>query len=261
MFPGQEMTIACFATPSPGLHRIDTYDASVSISAKKVMITDAAYKAEIVESTIKNVGPDSKGVLGQLKKLNAFLASNGVKEVVALDQYKQYLITSDISKLGVAKLTATKTPAFFEGRALIAGNVCVNRLHGIIYPSFELNGVTQGVTPPPQIDVTETLSTSETMTIGGEAINTPINVSVAAGWIGEKPAEPTSTTNPTAPTTQPGGTIVDGPVPTPGSVIVPPGGNTVVPIINKPTPIVTPTPGTVTPTTPVPTTPPNTFGL
>lgn len=266
MFPGQEMTIACFATPLPGLHRIDTYDASVSISAKKVMITDAAYKSDIVESTIKNVGPDSKGVLGQLKKLNAFLASNGVKEVVTLDQYKQYLITGDISKLGVAKLTAIKAPAFFEGRALIAGNVCVNRLHGIIYPTFELNGVTQGITPPPQIDVTETVSSSETTTIGGEAINTPINVSVAVGWIGDKPTEPTSTPpgTTTGPATQPGGEIVDGPVPTPGSVVVPPGGTTVVPILDKPTPVVTPVPAPtpITPTpTPAPTTPSNPFGI
>lgn len=265
MFPGQEMTIACFATPSPGLHRIDTYDASVSISAKKVMITDAGYKSDIVESTIKNVGPDSKGVLGQLKKLNTFLASNGVKEVVTLDQYKQYLITSDISKLGVAKLTSIKAPAFFEGRALIAGNVCVNRLHGIIYPTFELNGVTQGVTPPPQIDITETVSSSETTTIGGEAINTPINVSIATGWIGDKPVD-TTTTPPgttTGPTTQPGGDIVDGPVPTPGSVVVPPGGNTVVPILDKPTPVVTPAPSgpTTTPTPPTTTPPPNPFGI
>jgi len=189
MFPGQEMTIACFSTPRLGLHRIDTFDASVVVSTKKVDITDAAYKAEIVDSTLKFVGPDTKGVLGQLKKLNLFLSSNEVKEPVTLAQYRDYLITGDISKLGVEKLTANKAPAFFEGRALIAGNVCVNRLHGIIYPTFSINGKSQGIVPPPQIDATETVSTTETITTGGEAINTPVNVSLAAGLVGDRKEE------------------------------------------------------------------------
>lgn len=38
-------------------------------------------------------------------------------------------------------------PKVFEGRAMIAGNVCLNRLYGIIYPSFMLGGIPQQVPP------------------------------------------------------------------------------------------------------------------
>lgn len=55
LFPGQEMTVSCFSTPKGGLHRVDTYDASVSISKNNyVKISDAEYKRQIVDATLKS---------------------------------------------------------------------------------------------------------------------------------------------------------------------------------------------------------------
>jgi hypothetical protein len=57
-----------------------------------------------------------------------------------LEQYKEYLVTGNVSKLGISGLTETKKPIFFEGRAMIQGNVCINRIHGIGYPVLGFPG-------------------------------------------------------------------------------------------------------------------------
>lgn len=66
------MTVSCFATPRNGLHRIDTYDASVSVSSKIVVVEDASLKAQLYESTLKST-IDKRGIIAQVAKLNAYL--------------------------------------------------------------------------------------------------------------------------------------------------------------------------------------------
>ena len=66
------MTVSCFATPLNGPHRIDTYDASVSVSSKIVVVEDASLKAQLYESTLKST-IDKRGILAQVAKLNAYL--------------------------------------------------------------------------------------------------------------------------------------------------------------------------------------------
>jgi len=55
---------------------------------------------------------------------------------------------------------------------MIAGNVCLNRLHGIVYPLFSLAGATQQVENVPTVDVaySTVLDTPEVLTtqdVGG----------------------------------------------------------------------------------------------
>lgn len=91
-----------------------------------------------------------------------------------MDQYKKYLVSGDMADLGVSGLQAQsgKDPKVFEGRAMIAGNVCLNRLHGIVYPLFALAGAVQQAESIPTVDVaySTTLDTPEVLTtqdVGG----------------------------------------------------------------------------------------------
>jgi hypothetical protein len=66
------MTVSCFATPLKGLHRIDTYDASVSVSSKVVVVEDVRLKEQLLASTL-NSTTDKRGILAQVGKLNTYL--------------------------------------------------------------------------------------------------------------------------------------------------------------------------------------------
>jgi hypothetical protein len=66
------MTVSCFATPLNGLHRIDTYDASVSVSSKIVEVTNSHLKGELFDATLRSTA-DAKGIRAQVAKLNTFL--------------------------------------------------------------------------------------------------------------------------------------------------------------------------------------------
>lgn len=144
IFSGQEMTISCFATPKWGLHRLDTYNGSVMMSNKNVIIEDPGYKKQIIEATFENTAKD-KGLYNQTKRLNQFLKAQGRTEMITPEQYKQYLINGNIDALWVSGLQVQsgKEMKIFEGRAMISGNICLNRLHGIVYPLFSLTGVVQ----------------------------------------------------------------------------------------------------------------------
>lgn len=143
LFPGQSMTIASFTTPKGGLHRIDTYDGSVTMSSKTNLITEQTEKASIIRAILSNTSEKS-GVQKNLKDLNSQL-----KLDIKMNQYITYLASGKIKDLGVPGLILQpgKEPKVFEGRAMIAGNVCLNRLYGIVYPAFTLGGVTQEVAP------------------------------------------------------------------------------------------------------------------
>lgn len=66
------MTVSCFATPLNGLHRIDTYDASVSVSSKIVVVENSTLKEQLFASTL-NSTTDKRGIRAQVAKLNAYL--------------------------------------------------------------------------------------------------------------------------------------------------------------------------------------------
>ncbi len=115
IFPNQDKTISCFSTPLGGLHRIDTYDNNVTVSSKTVLIDDEAGRSQIFDATLKTT-VETKGILAQVAKLNTYLGARGA---VTVEQYKAYLVSGDVSKLGVAGLKEEKKPVFFEARAMI----------------------------------------------------------------------------------------------------------------------------------------------
>ena len=53
-YPEQAMTITSFATPKGGLHRLDTYDGSVTMSNKRVEITDTSEKLSVIHAILAN---------------------------------------------------------------------------------------------------------------------------------------------------------------------------------------------------------------
>lgn len=148
--------MACFATPLGGAHRLDTYDGSVSIMGKTELVKTSTEKEAILR-VIRNNTTESKGLGAHLAGLNTFLAG---KATVNMDQYIAYLASGDITKLGVPGLNVQpgKEPKVFEGRAMIAGNVCLNRLYGVVYPAFVFGSAAQEVVPPVSMDMSTSLN-------------------------------------------------------------------------------------------------------
>lgn len=168
VYQGQEMTIACFATPKGGAHRLDTYDGSVTVNKPKT-ITNTSEKLSIIQG-ISDHTAKTAGVEQQLNKLNEFIRANKGQDVsvVSKENYIKYLAYGDINMLGVPglELQTGKEPKVFEGRAMIAGNVCLNRLYGIVYPAFTLNKVSQEVTTAMSVPLND-LSVETTQSVAG----------------------------------------------------------------------------------------------
>ncbi|MDD2892140.1 MAG: hypothetical protein PHQ95_04190 [Candidatus Gracilibacteria bacterium] len=212
LFPNQEMTIACFSTPidfetkKKGAHRLDTYDGSVTVMSKTALVTDPAQKESIIRAILANTS-EKKAVQYQLDKLNSLIQGKGV---VTMDAYISYLISGDINILGVSGLSLQpgKESRVFEGRAMIAGNVCLNRLFGITYPSFSPQGM-DSVVAMDAVAVLNKLSTKATVSALG--INT-------IGAAANRAANGSST--PAISTTGGGGNA--------GGNITPPAGNPVI---------------------------------
>lgn len=169
----KRMTIACIATPKGAAARLDTYDASVSMSNKIEMITDEAERRDVIKAIHKSV-TETKGIEAELKNLNGFIKESSPKSAdVTIDQYINYLVSGNIQDLGNIpglKLVKGKGPQVFEGRAMIAGNVCINRLYGITYPSFTINSTTQTGAPVVSVDsstVLNEVNVATTTTDGG----------------------------------------------------------------------------------------------
>lgn len=117
------------------------------------------YKNQIIDATLKDSGKG--GIKSQFDKLNTFLEKNGKAKIENIQKYVDYLKTGEIGKLGVPELQVQKGKEMrvFEGRAMVAGNVCMNRMHGIVYPAFELtDGGRQGIPPVGTMDATAQLN-------------------------------------------------------------------------------------------------------
>lgn len=156
VYPDQAITVSVFATPKGGQHRIDSFDGSIALSQKQAKIADGEYRNQLIDAIAKSSG--NGGVKSQVDKLNTFLTKNKKKEVT-LEQYVQFLKDGNINSLRVAELSVQKgkETQVFEGRSMIAGNVCMNRTVGIAYPLFELSipgqrSVAQPVGPAASMD-------------------------------------------------------------------------------------------------------------
>ena len=153
-FVGQSMTLSVFATPSviengkkkTGVHRIDTMDGSIAMSKQYVSIEKGEYRNQIIDATLKSTS-DRVAIYEQVSKFNNFLQSQWAKNIT-VEQYVDYLKSGDTAVFGIEWLVADKTAKVFEGRAMIAGNVCMNRMHGIIYPQFSIR-TPKGLIPQP----------------------------------------------------------------------------------------------------------------
>lgn len=144
LFPGQEMTLSVFATPKTGdgktwSHRIDSMDGSFAVHEKIVPVA-WDYKNQIIDATSGLIKNEKKAILGQVGKLNEFLRANKITQEVSPENYIKYLKSDNIANLWVPwlMLQPGKGTKVFEARAMIAGNICMNRTHGIIYPLFQL---------------------------------------------------------------------------------------------------------------------------
>lgn len=128
------------------------------MSQKYVELSDA-YKNQVIDATLNDSGKG--GIRSQFDKLNAFLKENNKTQIDGIQKYVDYLKTGYISKLGVPELQLQdgKGTKVFEGRAMVAGNVCMNRMHGIVYPAFQLaDGDRQAITPVGTMDATAQLN-------------------------------------------------------------------------------------------------------
>lgn len=54
-----------------------------------------------------------------------------------------------------------KETQIFEGRAMISGNVCMNKIYGIVYPLFSFSGSSQKADMVPVVDVAYTTPLNE----------------------------------------------------------------------------------------------------
>jgi hypothetical protein len=235
--PGQAMTVSVFATPLGGYHRIDNFDGSVAMSQ---MI--AEYKWTEGSSIIDHVAKTSGkwGIEAQVVKLNTFLKSQGINTAINTAKYVEYLKNGDITKLWVPRLGIQegKWTKVFEGRAMIAGNVCMNRIFGIGYPAFSLRPidggtpVLQGIEAVGSVDYTAQLN-AQWLTVGESAIGlsplgilSKINQNKSASWSQKSDAWGGNTTGwqngpgtngPGGPSTPP----VSPPTPPSGPIVVP----------------------------------------
>lgn len=167
---GQEVTAVQFMTPvdrsSPKninksratLHRVSVHDGSFAVSEKTAVVSDEARKRQIIE-WILNSSDESRWIQNQLKKLNNFLHKNNITKSITLEEYKNFLVEWKISILWVERLklqswTETK---FLEGRAMVAGNICLNLTYAIGYPAFELDGIKEDIKPAWSVDMEASL--------------------------------------------------------------------------------------------------------
>jgi hypothetical protein len=124
-------------------------------------------------------------------------------------------VTGDITKLGLPadkNITAVTGPKFIQGLAMTGGNLCMNRVYGIGYPSFKVGDSSQPITPSMSIDASETTTQSAQ---GGEVGGTEFgydttNFGLAAGYVEVPDAVNTATPITTTPGASQGGTVATG---------------------------------------------------
>jgi hypothetical protein len=124
-------------------------------------------------------------------------------------------VTGDITKLGLPadkNITAVTGPKFIQGLAMTGGNLCMNRVYGIGYPSFKVGDSAQPITPSISIDASETTQSArgEEVVGGTEFGYDTTNFGLAAGYVEVPDAVNTATPITTTPGASQGGTVATG---------------------------------------------------
>lgn len=121
-----------YATPKGGTHRIDKYDGSIQVGGN-------IYTGAMSQSQKDRILSDHIPAMEKNRKeLNVYLKES-VKSGVELTsaEYTLMLKTGETpAKLTNEGFTMKNKPRFFEARAMINGNVCVNKVEGIGFPTF-----------------------------------------------------------------------------------------------------------------------------
>ncbi|EKD29706.1 MAG: hypothetical protein ACD_78C00311G0001 [uncultured bacterium (gcode 4)] len=165
-FPEQALSVSVFATPKGGTHRIDKYNGSIQVGGRPYI--DGEKGATMSDVQKDNILENHKSAVEKNRaELNAYLKDIAkVDTQLTLSQYTQMLKTWEIPEvLEAQKFTMTKKPQFFEARAMINGNVCVNRVDGLAFPTFQAPKL------PPQVIVVPEIAT--------EWLGAPVGVLIA----------------------------------------------------------------------------------
>ena len=133
IIPGQALSVSVFATPKNAQDRIDKLSGSIAVSEKiSTNLTLRQKQALIAEHT--------KQIQSEVNALNKSVKQSGGKGNEIMEQDYKYMLASGevpeaLRKLG---MSFAKKPVFFEARAMASGNVCMNKVEGIGYPTFTI---------------------------------------------------------------------------------------------------------------------------
>lgn len=190
-FPSQRVVSSVYATPRGGTHRIDTYDASISISGVYTGDMSSAQKDAILARSGAIVQNQFDTIKKQFNTPTSF----------TLEEYKAMLNTGTVSPvLEKAGFSWSTPPQFFEARAMVHGNVCANRVDGIALGRLAYKGSVQPSATPTSI---EDLGSAGVGTTG--VIDQVSQTTIGAG-IGINTRRPQQKPPEKQPTTDPGNT-------------------------------------------------------
>lgn len=136
LLKGQNLSVSVYATPINGEKRIDKFASSIKVSNKIIDIIEPKAKAEIFDRHHKN---NEK----YLAEINKYL---GKDKLITMNQFKDWVVNDKLPD-GITKEMVTKQPRFIEGRAMIQGNLCVNKTEAIGYPLLKKQP--KPIIPPP----------------------------------------------------------------------------------------------------------------
>lgn len=175
-FPGQAMSVSVFATPKGGTHRIDKYDGSIQVGGRPYI--DGENGATMSDAQKNHILEDHKSAVEKNRaELNTYL-KDVVKTKIQVT-HEEYILMLKTGKLPDTltkeRITLKKKPQFFEARAMINGNVCVNRVDGLTFPTIEAPKV------PPQVVIVPVIDESLGAPVGRE-IATTTEAGVGVGF-------------------------------------------------------------------------------
>lgn len=151
VIPGQALSVSVYATPKGGTHRIDKYEGSIQVGS-------TIYSESISDSQKDHIlSSHATEIDKQFKAANEYLSSVKAGVQISKDQYTSILKTGKLPpELKRAGVSIPTTPKFFEARAMIQGNVCMNKTEGLAYPLFGfVSAAPQAAAPVVDMEATE----------------------------------------------------------------------------------------------------------
>lgn len=162
LVPGQTLGVSVFATPLGGTHRIDKFDGSVQVGGNLYVDKGIGTMSEAQKDFI--LASHKPEIQKNLQSLNTFLKST---VQLSEDEYVHMLKTHEVpEKLSLAGYSMKKKPVFFEARAMINGNVCMNKVQGLAFPTFE------GIQEPVVSELGSDITLGFSAPIGEEVVTT-----------------------------------------------------------------------------------------